>query len=380
MFRFAIPTVLAGTTLLVSSPSHESTALGCAAVPPKGGRVEIAEESAVIIWDAPSKTEHFIRRASFKTAAKDFGFLVPTPSRPKLAEADDSVFRELERITAPPVRVRQESSGGCSIGCDDRKAVGPPGNSVSVLEEKRVAGFDAAVLAATDAAALNKWLADHGYESSDVLKKWIEPYVQKGWIITAFKVAKPDGKQEQPAAVNTTLTAGPKPHTVPADWGVSTSTVRMSFQTDKPFYPYREPEDQRGPEAGIAKRLLRVYFIGTERMEGTIGQAGEWKATVPWSKTIHDVDRTALLTKVKLDNEPFQATWWLTEFEDRSSPRPGTDDVFFHVAKEQRTSERAAIDYPGRRNGPGRAMFAACGLALCMFYAVRLVRGRTRLG
>jgi hypothetical protein len=343
-----------------------------------GNRVEIAEESAVIIWDASSKTEHFIRRATFKTDAKDFGFLVPTPSKPKLAEADDSVFHELERITAPPVRIHQQSSGGCSIGCDAKKEAAAPGNSVSVLEEKRVAGYDAAILAATDAAALNKWLADHGYESSDVLKKWLEPYVQKGWIITAFKVAKPEGNQDQAVATNVTMTAGPKAAPPPGQ-GISTSAVRMSFTTDKPFYPYREPEDQRGPEAAKEKRLLRVFFISTERMEGTVGAAGEWKATVPWSKTIQDVDRTGLLRKLKMDNEPFPMTWWLTEFEDRSSPRPGTDELFFHPAKEQKTTERAAIDLPPRPNGTGWAMFAVCGLTICGFYGVRLVRMRTEL-
>jgi hypothetical protein len=153
----------------------------------------------------------------------------------------------------------------------------------------------------------------------------------------------------------------------------------MSFTTDKPFYPYREPEDQRGPEASKEKRLLRVYFIGAERVEGTVGEAGEWKAAVPWSKTIQDADRTALLGKLKLENEPFPATWWLTEFEDRSSPRPGTDEVFFNQAKEQKTTERAAIDYPARKSGPGWAMFAVCGLGLCSLYAFRLVRRRTQL-
>jgi len=36
--------------------------------------VPIAEEEAVIVWDAPHKIEHFIRRATFETA-KPFGFL-----------------------------------------------------------------------------------------------------------------------------------------------------------------------------------------------------------------------------------------------------------------------------------------------------------------
>ena len=56
--------------------------VACAPAPREGQIVEIADESAVIIWDSASQTEHFIRRASFKTEATDFGFLVPTPSQP----------------------------------------------------------------------------------------------------------------------------------------------------------------------------------------------------------------------------------------------------------------------------------------------------------
>ena len=61
--------------------------LACAVVPPVNQPVAIANESAIIIWDSANKTEHFIRRASFQTMAKDFGFLVPTPAQPELAEA-----------------------------------------------------------------------------------------------------------------------------------------------------------------------------------------------------------------------------------------------------------------------------------------------------
>ena len=31
----------------------------------------------MIVWDEASKTEHFVRRATFRAAVKDFGFLVP---------------------------------------------------------------------------------------------------------------------------------------------------------------------------------------------------------------------------------------------------------------------------------------------------------------
>lgn len=53
----------------------------CAPAPRPGQFVRIAEESAIVIWDETTRTQHFIRRATFDTDAPDFGFLVPTPNR-----------------------------------------------------------------------------------------------------------------------------------------------------------------------------------------------------------------------------------------------------------------------------------------------------------
>src|SRR5947209_5762901 len=55
-------------------------ALACAPAPHAGDEIAIVEESAVIVWDPAAKTEHFIRRATFRgKEGHDFGFLVPTP-------------------------------------------------------------------------------------------------------------------------------------------------------------------------------------------------------------------------------------------------------------------------------------------------------------
>ena len=48
---------------------------GCGAISYVGERVNIASESAVIVWDEATKTEHFIRRATFQSTAYDFGFV-----------------------------------------------------------------------------------------------------------------------------------------------------------------------------------------------------------------------------------------------------------------------------------------------------------------
>ena len=167
---------------------------GCAVAPIWLTTVQIANESAIIIWDSSTKTEHFIRRASFQTEASDFGFLVPTPNKPTLAEADDGAFESLRIITEPEIIDRKRATAdGCGIGCATAPKFGAPGASkVDILEEKSVAGYDAVILQADDAEALNRWLKDHGYQSSPALKDWLKRYITQGWKITAFKIAKDD--------------------------------------------------------------------------------------------------------------------------------------------------------------------------------------------
>src|SRR5262249_39727637 len=142
----------------------------CATAPPPGASVGIANETALIIWDAESKTEHFIRRATFDTKAKDFGFLVPTPSKPDLDDAHDYTFKVLERITAPQERTF------LAVMKRGEPAAAAPGSApggVQVIETKRVGDFDAAVLRADDAQALDRWLSSHGYASDAALTDWL---------------------------------------------------------------------------------------------------------------------------------------------------------------------------------------------------------------
>jgi hypothetical protein len=290
-------------------------ARACAPAPPPGVTVQIAEESAIIAWDAEAHREDFIRRASFRTTGKDFGFLVPTPGKPDLSEVPDEVFDRLESATGPAV-MHQVRMGGVEPTLFlaslflSRKAVPASVTApVRVLEARRVAGYDAVVLEADSPGALAGWLKAHGYAERAELSAWLSPYVAAKWTITAFKIA-------------------------PAGEGaaVGTSAVRMSFSADRPFFPYREPSDQRETvQASHAERLLRVFFFGTERAEGTIGGAGtesaKWLGRTVWSDRFDAVGTGPL---------PFAIPGgaWLTMFEDRASPRPGTDDLFFAPAAD----------------------------------------------
>jgi len=159
---------------------RDASAHACAPAPPPGLTVRVAGEEALIVWDAEHGVEHFVRRAQFDTTAAKFGFLVPTPSTPRLGEVDASIFDTLLRVTAPSVVVRDERTFEPGCLCDSfilrkagvRAAAEAP---VRVLSLQTVAGYDAVVLEADDAAALAKWLADNGYDARASLLEWLTP-------------------------------------------------------------------------------------------------------------------------------------------------------------------------------------------------------------
>src|SRR5262249_30504349 len=72
-----------------------------------------------------------------------FGFLVPTPTPPELAEAPDELFTTLHKWTEPEVKTAY-SIEGATMSAE----LGPGRVGVDVLAEKRVGGFDATVLRA----------------------------------------------------------------------------------------------------------------------------------------------------------------------------------------------------------------------------------------
>ena len=191
----------------------------CGLASRRGRKVAIANESAIIIWDEQAKTEHFIRRASFVSDADDFGFVVPTPTQPELAEASDDSFKHLEMLFA---KTPTKGKGGGKGGGKGAPAEAP---KVEVLDEKRVANQHVVVLKANDVDALGKWLTDHDYEFSADLKDRVKPYID----------AKSDHHHIQDRQ-------RPRRHGCEKR-GVHGSA--MSFKTEMPFYPYRESAQQR---------------------------------------------------------------------------------------------------------------------------------------
>ncbi|MCE9612279.1 MAG: DUF2330 domain-containing protein [Chthoniobacter sp.] len=288
---------------LLACPTFLPNAAACCAVAPDSRSVVNADQTVIMVWDAEKKTQHFIRQASFKSDAADVGFLVPTPSRPQLEESGDAAFATLRKITAPPLP-QIESFGGPK---GRPVPAAPP--TVQVIEQKRVAGFDATVLAAANGKDLANWLRDHGYSYSPQVAEWAQPYLADGWMMVALKVAKPQDGRAQP--------------------NLAAAALRLSFKTERPLFPYREPESAvAAKRLGTADRLLRIYFIGEGQYRGTVGNDRAWSGRVVWSGDI-TAHRAGLLRDLKLPADTGPAQWWLTQFDDNWPYARARGDVNF---------------------------------------------------
>ena len=350
MIRAAWPASFALIAILLTTAGPDP-AQSCCPAPPSGKPVVNADQTVILIWDAATKTQHFIRKASFKSDADDFGFLIPSPSKPELAESGNEAFPTLQKLTEPEVvqRPRPARGGGC--GCEDKSTTPKAASdAVRVLEEKLVAGFHAAVLEATSAAALTDWLRDHGYAYSPEIAAWAKPYVEAGWKVTALKVAKGAGDKKGQE--------------------VTASALRLSFQTDRPLFPYREPDPTSFAKTlGASHRLLRIYFLADARYRGELTKEMPWTGKVAWAGRVRPEDRAKVLDQLRLPAGTGPAEWWLTEFEDDWPYRAAPADVVFARDADQADVRREPIvQYvKGPQRPDGSMYLLAAALAFTPF-------------
>lgn len=343
--------------------SGDSPLPACCPVPPAGKPVVNADQTVVIVWDPETKTEQFIRRASFKSDADDFGFLIPTPAQPELNESGDAAFPYLQKLTEPEIEKKVRPKGGTACGCSDPQSLSydrvgaTKSASVQVLQEKSVAGFKAVVLQADSAKDLIGWLKENGYAFSPEVEAWAKPYVEGGWKITALKVEKPKSKEDS------------------ANKNVAASALRMSFKTDRPLFPYREPDPKNMVSSlGASKRLLRIYFIGEARYRGDLTPEIGWDAKVAWSNKMSAEAKKKTLELLNLPETMGPAEFWLTEFEDNWPYRVAPADLYFSTSSDQSTIKRPPTIVYVSSAWPSDFMFCALGLAVIGPPLVRRLR------
>jgi hypothetical protein len=127
---------------------------------------------------------------------------------------------------------------------------------------QRVGKFKAYVLAASDAGALQKWLSDNQFQAPPDARAWLDHYVRLGFYYVAFRY---DPQKKDPKA--------------PAN-ELASETVRISFKTPHPYYPYLEPTGARR----LPSRLLQIWFVSQDAMRPVAARVREGKLEhwQPW--------------------------------------------------------------------------------------------------
>ena len=322
--RSLILCMLAAVSALAFVPSRPL--IGCCPVSRLAGDgrpgrpVFNSDQTVIIVWDENKKQQHFIRRASFHGGGPDFGFIIPSPGRPDLQEAEEKAFRILESVTAPQADDSDLANTYGSKGFS-QTARGP---SVRVIEEKHVADFDAVVLEADSPDALSQWLKEHAYNYSPAVEEWSRPYIDKKWFFTALKIS-PDQKSPQATTVEA-------------------KALRMSFQTDQPLFPYREPATAAPSVAAGAgetlhnrtqappSRNLKIYFLGNTRYQGRLEGDQKWGGRTTWFGQIDEARYLGVIDSLGLAGKVGSVARWLTVFEDEWPYEHSDSDLVFEKA------------------------------------------------
>ncbi|MBK8257181.1 MAG: DUF2330 domain-containing protein [Polyangiaceae bacterium] len=273
----------------------------------------ISVERVALVHDEQVGLEHLIREVTFNKVDKPFGFVIPTPSKPGVFKADGFSWSTVER-KFPMAAPSEQMAAGFGSGAGRLGGAG----GVKVLEAKRVGSFAAYVLKAEDGKGLKDWLDRNRFVTTPSSEAWLNRYSKLGFYFAALRF-EPSFFKEKVAHIGR--------------W-FGSETLRISFASAVPYYPYAEPDR----EDVVPDRVLVLWLFtnGPARVPVAAVQGPEGIVyKKPWREGFR---RGALpvgdLTSL-VGEETFKALlipkggsdWQVQVFEDQKRSRKGFGDV-----------------------------------------------------
>jgi hypothetical protein len=219
----------AGAILIYAAANLASTAVAdpCGMVPPiyvtdNTSLVRVGDQQTYLFYKDGIET--FVIRPGFKGKVEDFGMLISFPTPPALRKVSEDIFPQIAAAIDPPevvvdLRPRPRAAFGAKGGGPSTRSLsGSSGglglrkDEVRVIRQEAVGMYEATVLEAGSAAALKRWMDDHGYKYPVGMDKVCDEYIELGWCFVAEK-AKVGGKENvdpkpRMKGVDTKLPAG----------------------------------------------------------------------------------------------------------------------------------------------------------------------------
>src|SRR6266581_1841717 len=244
---------IVGLIGLVAAPWSAQLAIAdpCGMVPPiyvddNTSLVRVGDEQTYVFHKDGIET--FVIRPGFKGKVEDFGMLISFPTPPALRKVSEDIFPQIGKAVDPPevvidLRLQYWGKGQGRFDYAERAYTAKDGgglqlkrDEVRVLKQEAVGMYEAAVLEAGSAAALKRWMDDHGYKYPAGMDAVCEEYVKLGWCFVAEK-AKVGGKanvdpKPRMKDVDTKLPAG-------SAFDGHVQAMAFRFKTDKLILPMR---------------------------------------------------------------------------------------------------------------------------------------------
>lgn len=301
----------------------------CGAAYPAGSFVQLSREQTLIVWDAKTKTEHFVRKPTFDGDPRSFGFFVPTPTVPVIKKEDDAIFERVRELLEPK-RPGDDGAQGAPAA-----AAGGGRGHVEVLQTVTIDGFQVVTLRATDENALGEWLGKNQFVDKPALRAWAKRYTDKSWLITAMRYE--GGAQDKGPSRNK----------------LETPTLRLSFTVDAPFYPYTEVAADLADQQAFLKRYggnacppddplcydqpqyapprpLDVWVVAQTPVQSLMGQAGGGPPVMDAALvTGGDLAKALGNTKDWGFDPKGEKTWVVSHLSESVTVRNAADDLTF---------------------------------------------------
>lgn len=183
--------------------------------PPDGQWMYETGQKGAIFYQNESET--LVLQTSFAGDAKDFAWIIPTPSQPQVSKISDDFFTNLETLTQSENIYPIPMMGSASTMSAEVK------DSVSIVEEKQVGIYEVKVLSATSASALYDWLSENNFKYPESKKYILDDYITNKWFFTTAKIST----NAITANVETKLKQG------------KLSPIKLVFNTNNIVYPLK---------------------------------------------------------------------------------------------------------------------------------------------
>lgn len=183
--------------------------------PPPDYYMYETDQRAVIFYE--NGIETLVLSATFRGDAKDFGWVIPIPSRPEVSKSSDELFTSLNELT------RVELGYPVPLGIDDAYRAGQETQDVYIIETKKVEYYDITVLTANNSKALADWLSKNNYQFPTTSSYILDSYIDNNWYFTAVKINTESISQN----IGRQMQEG---HMIP---------LELKFSTDKIVYPLK---------------------------------------------------------------------------------------------------------------------------------------------